>query len=234
MIGPELHTFKLTRFKRFRRIAFSGVTLVLLRVVARKLVVLQSVAFIFNSKILYPDVKFYISREKLWKDILDRYFTEDWVGMEFGVAYGDASKIFSRFSNFKFCQNWFGFDTFYGLPESWGDLPKGAFSSNGKPPELEDGRFKWILGDVCETASLIPDLNNENLPLFIIFDLDLYLPTKSAADQLIKILKPGDVVYFDEAYFVDEARVISEIIGNNSLNFKCLGYTSMALALMVI
>ena len=204
-----------------------------LRVVARKLVVLQSVAFIFNSKILYPDVKFYISREKLWKDILDLHFTEDWVGMEFGVAYGDASKIFSRFSNFKFCQNWFGFDTFYGLPESWGDLPKGAFSSNGKPPELEDGRFKWILGDVCETASLIPDLNNENLPLFIIFDLDLYLPTKSAADQLIKILKPGDVVYFDEAYIIDEARVISEITANKSLSFECIGFTQMGLALMV-
>ena len=205
----------------------------LLRVVARKLVVLQSVAFIFNTKVLYPDVKFYMSREKLCKEILDRHFNEDWVGMEFGVAYGDASKIFSRFSNFKFCQNWFGFDTFYGLPESWGDLPKGAFSSNGKPPELEDGRFKWILGDVCETASLIPDLNNENLPLFIIFDLDLYLPTKSAADQLIKILKPGDVVYFDEAYIIDEARVISEITANKSLSFECIGFTQMGLALMV-
>jgi hypothetical protein len=36
--------------------------------------------------------------------------------------------------------------------------------------------------------------------LFVVFDLDLYAPTAFALEWVTPKLKPGDLLYFDEAY----------------------------------
>jgi hypothetical protein len=67
----------------------------------------------------------------------------------------------------------------------------------------------------------------------MVFDFDLYSATKTAWDSISKFLKPGDIIYFDEAYEVDEAKVIDEILESN-IKFEILGYTTMGIAFKII
>ena len=66
----------------------------------------------------------------------------------------------------------------------------------------------------------------------VVFDFDLYSATKAAWDTISKFLKVGDIIYFDEAYEADEARIINEIIETN-IKLEILGYTTMGIAYKV-
>lgn len=66
----------------------------------------------------------------------------------------------------------------------------------------------------------------------MVFDFDLYSATKAAWDVISKYLKVGDIIYFDEAYESDEARMIHEITETN-LRLEILGYTIMGIAYKV-
>ena len=76
-------------------------------------------------------------------------------------------------------------------------------------------------------------LNLTILDFIIIFDFDLYSATKAAWDVISKFLKVGDIIYFDEAYEKDEARLIHEIF-ESGLTLEILGYTTMGIAYKVI
>ena len=55
---------------------------------------------------------------------------------EFGVWMGDSFKyIVPHFAN------GFGFDSFQGLPEDWGVVPKGFYSSRGRVPDIPKSEF---------------------------------------------------------------------------------------------
>jgi hypothetical protein len=45
---------------------------------------------------LYPTATLFHSREKLWRTFGNYLGTEKWLGFEFGVAYGDSTKIFLK------------------------------------------------------------------------------------------------------------------------------------------
>ena len=69
-----------------------------------------------------------------------------------------------------------GFDSFQGLPEDWGVVPKGAYSSRGRVPDIENSEF--IVGEFASTLSEYFSEERKMAGL-INFDADLYSSTIS-------------------------------------------------------
>jgi hypothetical protein len=224
---------RLTWGKRLKRILYSRLMERLFLQGTKSRVTRLSAKFIFSTYENYPGVRLFHSREQLWKSFGGTLGDSDWVGFEFGVASGDATKTFMKMSYSRNCLQWNGFDTFYGLPIAWGDLPQGAFSTNGKTPKVKNSIVNWHIGLIEDTCSIIPKLENLDKNFIIIFDFDLYSATKTAWDEISKFLKHGDIIYFDEAYEADEKRIIDEI-QKTSLELKILGFTAMGIAFQVI
>jgi hypothetical protein len=225
---------RLTKLKQAKRYFYSFfVDIVFLRN-KRSRVTQLSAKFVFDMKRSYPEAKFFYTREGLWRSFAPQLEGTSWRGLEFGVASGDSTKKLLKMSYSKTCESWHGFDTFTGLPKAWGDLPRGAFSTGGEPPRINDKRITWHKGRIEKTYKSISEVCATKSPLLVIFDFDLYDASKIAWDELANSLKSGDIVYFDEAYEFDEARLISEIIDSQYFEFRVLGYTSMGIAFCVI
>ncbi len=88
-------------------------------------------------------------RHELHSFINDTYFRRgadpiDY--LEFGVYQGDSIRMWTDL-NKNPLSRLFGFDSFEGLPEDWQKAtPKGTFTTNGKVPEIADGRVQFIVG----------------------------------------------------------------------------------------
>lgn len=131
---------------------------------------------------------------------------------EFGVFKGKtfryAQELFSEGSNF------YGYDTFEGLPEEWichipwrDDLPKEPFRPNEKQSHNnfdlkgvapDAGRGIFYKGLFQETiANSLKSHSHENKKVILI-DCDLYSSTIVILSQLHSYLKTGDIIIFDE------------------------------------
>jgi len=224
---------RLTWDKRLKRVIFSHLIERLFLQGSKSRVTRLSAQFVFSTHENQPDVKLFHSREQLWKSFGQTLGESEWIGFEFGVASGDATKMFMKMPYAVNCRGWHGFDTFLGLPDAWGDLPKGAFSTGGHPPLIKNPIVKWHVGLIQETCIKINSLNFLDKKFIVVFDFDLYSASKPAWDVISKFLKAGDVIYFDEAYEADEAKLINEIL-ETDLNLEVLGYTTMGIAYKVI
>ena len=65
--------------------------------------------------------------------------------LEFGVYEGRSFKKWLSLNSHA-DSRFFGFDTFVGLPEKWDWCEKGHFSTDGKVPECNDSRSKFVKG----------------------------------------------------------------------------------------
>jgi len=179
------------------------------------------------------DTKLFASREPMWKSVFDRLQKGPWTVLEFGVAAGAASKYWlSEIPNPDL--RWHGFDVFTGLPEAWmrGGVEfaeEGAFDAGGKTPDIDDTRATWHVGLVDDTLPKL-DFDGDG-PVCVLLDFDLYGPTSFALNWLAGRLKPGDVLYFDEAYDPwHERRALDEFLDAGH-KVKPLGSTGIALLL---
>jgi len=118
--------------------------------------------------------------------------------MEFGVASGNSYKWWLNYN--KNTESHFaGFDTFEGLPESWGGYKKGAMSF--QIPDVTDERAEFYKGLFQETLNPFLDKNGNRFAdsfTIIHLDADLFTATIFALSQLYKFLKKGDLILFDE------------------------------------
>ena len=224
---------RLTWNKRIKRILFSMLVSRLFLSGKRSRVTRLSAEFVFKMHDLYPAAALFHSRESLWRSFGSHLGTTEWLGFEFGVASGDSTKIFLKMPYVSKCVGWNGFDTFLGLPAEWGDLPKGAFSTNGIPPKIKSQLIQWHVGRIESTCEEIKRLKNLDRNFIILFDFDLYSATKAAWDAIVNYLKPGDIIYFDEAYEADENQLIEEILEKQNVLFEAIGYTTMGIAFKV-
>lgn len=117
--------------------------------------------------------------------------------LEFGVWQGTSIHGFaSRFPNAE-TRLW-GFDSFEGLPEKWGTMDKGAFSTNGRMPQIKDPRIQLVKGWFHETfetgiqSARVSDANPD--VVFVHFDADLYSSTLFLLNSLYR--------QFDQYYFL--------------------------------
>jgi hypothetical protein len=124
--------------------------------------------------------------------------------LEFGVAEGLATRWWSG-RGIAFAA-WHGFDTFEGLPTHWSraEVPvmsAGAFApsaGSGTVPRIDAPyRLVWHRGLIERT---LPPFGRPDTALFVLVDVDLLEPTVVVLDWLARNGRPGDLIYFDEAF----------------------------------
>jgi hypothetical protein len=171
-------------------------------------------------------------REELWEQLAQRLDpNRPLVVLEFGVAWGYAT-------NWWLCRLsgrdvvWHGFDRFTGLPRAWRQHEQGAFDAGGEPPAINDERVRWHVGDVQDTLGAVDLVAARDAQWLVLFDLDIYEPTAFAWEVISAYLRPGDIMYLDEAADRDERRVLDEMI-LPSIDCDPVGATAIALGLAI-
>lgn len=164
--------------------------------------------------------------------------SEEITYLEFGVYQGDSFAYWLA-ENQNQDSRFFGFDTFSGLPEDWGHIPKGHFDTKGLIPSFDDNRYSFSKGLFQET---IPSFLTENLQirdrrLLINFDADLYSSTLYALVKIADFLKPGDILLFDELFSIvnasTEFRAFIDFLSICDINVEVVAKTTTHCALKV-
>ena len=200
------------------------------RYVTAYIVTIGEIADYFNWLLQnFDERKFYLNRERLFSQINEGFNGKCYQVIELGVAHGFLTNWY--LNKFPLVNSWSGFDTFLGLPRSWRKFPKGAFSANGLPPKIVNEKINWFVGDV--SAEIIKVNIYQELPTLVIFDLDIFEPSLDAWQHLEKFLKPGDILYFDEAFDKDERKLLNENVLKR-MTFSLVGHTSTALAIRIV
>lgn len=125
---------------------------------------------------------------------------EEIIFLEFGVSTGNTFSIW-RINNKNPGSQFFGFDTFLGLPENWGNVKTGNYSAEGKMPDVEgDTRVVFFPGLIQDTLPVFLKTfkRDENKRLVVHIDVDLYNATLITLILLNPIFKQGDIVIFDD------------------------------------
>ena len=136
---------------------------------------------------------------------------------EFGVWMGDSfSYIVPSFSK------GFGFDSFQGLPEDWGVVPRGTYSSRGRVPDIENSSF--IVG---EFANSLPEFFEGKQPMagLMNFDADLYSSTITALKNARSVIDQDTTLVFDEFivnnnWEQDEYKALNEFCAENGFDYE--------------
>lgn len=154
-----------------------------------------------SKQLLPTDKKFgYGNRYKLYEYIAETYGLEQDIieYLEFGVAAGGSLNWWIK-KNTNPKSYFVGFDTFSGLPEDWGNIPKGTFSTKGNVPDIQDTRVSYQIGLFQNTLpNFIKTLNLLEVRTVIHIDCDLYSASLFALITLSPFLKKGDILIFDE------------------------------------
>ncbi|MDH3378186.1 MAG: class I SAM-dependent methyltransferase [Gammaproteobacteria bacterium] len=159
--------------------------------------------------------------------------------LEFGVYKGDSLRYWlTRNTNSE--SRFHGFDTFTGLPEDWGHIPKGHFSTEGRLPTINDERCHFHVGLFQEN---LPGFINDNKNIFadrliVNIDADLYSSTLYVLIMLTDYLKSGDILFFDEFFSIvnsaSEFRAYLDYRSISTLDFKFIAKTTTHCALQVV
>jgi hypothetical protein len=119
---------------------------------------------------------------------------------EFGVASGASLKWWQD-ANKNEASRFFGFDTFTGLPESWGGFYLQGDMKHDVPV-TSDKRVEYVKGLFQDTLNRFIDNQKEFLLLprrkLIHLDADLYSASIFTLSQLYPYIKKGDIILFDE------------------------------------
>lgn len=122
-----------------------------------------------------------------------------------------------------------GFDSFEGLPEDWGPVPKGQFSTNGELPAVRDN-VKLHVGLFVET---LPKLISEHSsPVsFVHIDSDLYSSAKTILHTLSTRIVEGSILVFDEYFNYPEwqdheYKAFMEFVSDFNVDFEYIAYTN--------
>lgn len=146
----------------------------------------------------YRTVRNYDNRYKSFEAIVQHYELDNICYLEFGVASGHSFKWWLQQAKHG-SSRFYGFDTFEGLPESWGVFSKGDMRS--PIPEVNDNRALFIKGIFQDTLSTFLAEYGTTLKAqrkVIHMDADLFSATLFALSQLYPYLQKGDIIMFDE------------------------------------
>jgi len=118
--------------------------------------------------------------------------------LEFGVAKGGTLMSW-MFLNKNPTSRFFGFDSFQGLPEFWhDDAPKGAYSTHGQVPAVDDPRARFVVGLFQDTVDAFSRSFAPRNRLVLHMDADLYSSTLYCLMHMDRHIRPGTIILFDE------------------------------------
>jgi hypothetical protein len=160
------------------------------------------------------------------------------IALEFGVFKGSSINHFAdSFKEYRLL----GFDSFEGLSEDWsGEMLKGHFNLNGNLPRVRRN-VTLIKGWIDETTTKYFSDHMASLKdvALIHLDLDTYSPTKIALESASDLIKPGQILIFDE-YFgyskfeEQEFKAFKEFVKTYEINYRYLGFTDMQVAVQIL
>ena len=152
-------------------------------------------------------------RHKVWDKVPEHIdANKDVLYMEFGVWKGDSIKYFAE--KFK-SQNseFYGFDTFTGMPEGWRHMQKGHYDLSGNTPDVKDNRIKFIKGLFQESLpGFLKNLKQDSKDKIIIVHLDAVLHSST----LFTLFKLDE--YINSYYFIFDQLGTDECRAFNSFN----------------
>lgn len=168
----------------------------------------------WNYNKRYDMYRAVIDREQLSAGAIDY--------LEFGVAQGYSFRWFMQ-QNLHPDSRFHGFDTFTGLPEDFGQLKKGHFANTDALPQIDDARGQFYQGLFQQTLpGFIASFKNTNRKV-IMLDADLFTATLYVLGSLAPLLRPGDIIFFDEfAVPTHEFRAFHEFTEAYYLQFECI------------
>ena len=166
------------------------------------------------------------SRKKLYSHINSDINNVAITYCEFGVFEGASIKYWSSLNTNSDSQ-FFGFDTFSGLPESWdnftGGLQKGYFDTKGQLPVIDDKRVLFYKGLFQDTLPVFLETYNSENVLVVNIDADLYSSTLFVLTQLHGFLKKGSIIIFDEfSSVLHEFRAFEDYCASYNVKFEVL------------
>lgn len=166
----------------------------------------------------------YQKRESLYEQVITDFNLDTKIDyLEFGVSKGYSFKWWvNRIQNSE--ARFYGFDTFTGLPESWGPFKKGDFGNNNTLPVINDNRHKFYQGLFQQT--LLPFLSSyDNGKRKVIhMDADIYSATLYVLTLITPILKSGDIIFFDEFNVpLHEFKAFEEWTSSFYIDYEVLG-----------
>lgn len=143
--------------------------------------------------------------------------------LEFGVGRGNSMTWWTQ-NNHNSDSRFWGFDTFEGLPEKYGDYETGTFSLEGNFPDIKDDRISFIKGLFQDTLlNTIPDIDFKGTTV-IHMDSDLYTSTIFTLGILYPYIKPGDIIMFDEFIVpYHEFKAFDDFVRSFYIKLKPLG-----------
>jgi len=144
------------------------------------------------------DAAHFKGRHQLYRYVVSQIPAKDSdLCLEFGVYKGDS---INRLAALRPDLNWYGFDSFEGLPEAWTlGAKKGSFEVGGVLPPVRDN-VTLIKGFFKQSLPLFVNQHRHEKVSFLHVDCDLYSATKTIFDQIGDMLQPGCIIVFDE-YF---------------------------------
>ncbi len=150
--------------------------------------------------------------------------------LEFGVYQGASMRYWSQALRHPEAKL-HGFDSFEGLPESWGPYYEtGHFDVGGKTPEIADPRVRFFKGWFDQ---VLPTYTVPAHEIMVInMDADLYTSTIYVLRQLREHIKPGTFIYFDEfnAAGLQELHAFDEFLKESRLRFEAVCHDEALLA----
>ena len=146
--------------------------------------------------------------------------------LEFGVWTGNSFRWWLA-ANSHPESRFVGFDTFTGLPESWGYYTEHHFDTEGKPPDVDDPRAAFEVGLFQHTLGAFLASRPPTRKLVVNIDADLYSATLFVLTSLAPHLKKGDVIIFDEFLAwrtpTDQYRALMDFVAAYYVKYRFAG-----------
>lgn len=166
--------------------------------------------------------------------------------IEFGVRWGQNLALYQNFRGiyepFNYNRKIVGFDTFKGFPDvdvkdgkkvAIGDynvtenyeeyLEKVLIYHESESPISHKRKFEIVKGDATKTFEQYLINHPETIVALAYFDFDIYKPTKTCLELLLKRVTKGSIIAFDELNcpeFPGETIAVMEAIGLSKYAIK--------------
>lgn len=142
------------------------------------------------------------TREQLYEYLAENIIGDRVISLiEFGVYLGASLRFWTNL-NTNTSSEFYGFDSFEGLPADWvnitSTLSEGTFSTDGKYPIFDDNRVRIIIGLFQNTLQQFIDQFSTTNQIVIHCDADLYSSTMFVLCKMDSLIVPGTIILFDD------------------------------------